>query len=110
VTTPRHILLLLFANDFVTMSLAADRVTFSQTPDRWHIRSLILSAMVLALAWLAFSFVVFLLGRDVFHLDLPRLQTLVFLTLVFTGQATVYLVRDRRHFLELASRSVVGVE
>jgi H+-transporting ATPase len=26
------------------------------------------------------------------------LQTLVFLTLVFSGQATVYLVRERHHF------------
>jgi H+-transporting ATPase len=76
VTTPRLILLLLFANDFVTMSLAADRVTFSRKPDRWHIRHLTFSASALALAWLVFSFAVFLLGRDVFHLDLPHLQTL----------------------------------
>jgi len=29
---------------------------------------------------------------------LPQLQTLVFVTLVFTGQGTVYLVRQRQHF------------
>jgi H+-transporting ATPase len=98
VTTPRLILLLLFANDFVTMSLAADRVTFSRQPDRWRIRPLVMIALVLALAWVVLCFAVFLLGRDVYRLDLPRLQTLVFLTLVFSGQATVYLVRERRHF------------
>ena len=98
VTTPRLILLLLFANDFVTMSLAADRVTFSRKPDRWQMRPLVVSAFMLALAWVVFCFVVFLVGRDVYHLDLPHLQTLVFLTLVFSGQATVYLVRERRHF------------
>jgi len=98
VTTPRLILLLLFANDFVTMSLAADRVTFSPKPDRWHIRHLTVSALTLAIAWLVFAFAVFLIGRDVLRLDLPHLQTLVFLTLVFSGQATVYLVRERRHF------------
>ena len=43
VTTPRLILLLLFANDFVTMSLAADRVTFSRKPDRWQMRPLVVS-------------------------------------------------------------------
>ena len=47
VTTPRLILLLLFANDFVTMSLAADRVTFSRKPDRWQIRPLTVSALML---------------------------------------------------------------
>jgi H+-transporting ATPase len=98
VTTPRLILLLLFANDFVTMSLADDRVTFSRKPDRWQIWPLTVSAMVIAVAWLVLSYALFLVGRDIFHLDLPRLQTLVFAVLVFTGQATVYLVRERRHF------------
>lgn len=97
VTTPRLILLLLFANDFVTMSLADDRVTFSRQPNRWRIGPLAGSAMVIAIAWLGFCFAVFLVGRDVFRLDLPQLQTLVFTALVFTGQATVYLVRERRH-------------
>jgi len=98
VTTPLLILLLLFANDFVTMSLAADRVTFSRQPDRWQMRPLVVTALILALAWVVFSFAIFLVGRDVFQFDLPHLQTLVFLTLVFSGQATVYLVRERRHF------------
>ena len=98
VTTPRLILLLLFANDFVTMSLSADRVTFSRTPSRWRIRPLVASALAIASVWLVLSFAVFLVGRDVLHLDLPRLQTLVFTALVFTGQATVCLVRERRHF------------
>jgi H+-transporting ATPase len=98
VTTPRLILLLLFANDFVTMSLADDRVTFSRQPDRWQIWPLMMSALVIAVAWLVLCFAVFLAGREVFQLELPQLQTLVFTALVFTGQATVYLVRERRHF------------
>ena len=97
VTTPLLILLLLFANDFVTMSLAADRVTPSPTPDRWAAGPLTAGALVLALGWLLFAFAVFLLGRDVLGLDLRRLQTLSFLMLVFTGQANVYLVRQRGH-------------
>jgi H+-transporting ATPase len=54
VTTPRLILLLLFANDFVTMSLAADRVTLSRKPDRWQMRPLVVTALVLAFAWVLF--------------------------------------------------------
>jgi H+-transporting ATPase len=97
VTTPRHVLLLLFANDFVTMSLATDRVSFSQTPDRWNIAALARSGLALAAWWLAVSFGTFFFGQRVLGLDLPALQTLSFLVLVFTGQATVYLARDRRH-------------
>src|ERR1022692_2322681 len=67
VTTPRLILLLLFANDFVTMSLADDRVTFSRKPDRWRIWPLTASALLIAIAWLVLSFAVFLVGRNVFH-------------------------------------------
>ncbi|HOY72123.1 MAG TPA: hypothetical protein PLX53_03235, partial [Tenuifilaceae bacterium] len=37
VVTPLLIILLLFANDFVTMSLATDNVSYSRKPDRWKI-------------------------------------------------------------------------
>jgi len=96
VTTPHLIVLLLFTNDFVTMTIATDRVTASPRPERWDVGSLVATAGVLAAAWLAFSFAVFLVGRDVLGLELARLQTLVFCMLVFSGQATVYLVRERR--------------
>lgn len=98
VTTPRLILLLLLTNDFVTMSIARDRVSFSPKPDRWNVRSLVTSATGLALAWLAFSLAVVFAGRHLVHLALAPLQTLAFLVLVFGGQANVYLVRERRHF------------
>jgi H+-transporting ATPase len=98
VTTGRLVLLLLFANDFVTMSLATDRVSFSRRPDRWDIRTLAASGLALAALWLCVAFAVFLAGRDFLGLDLPRLQTLTFLFLVFSGQATVYLVRERGPF------------
>ncbi len=101
VTTPRLVVLLLFANDFVTMSIASDRVSFSKKPDRWQIGPLVSGALALAAAWLLFSFGIFYLGRDIYHLGLPQLQTLVFVMLVFTGQANVYLVRERGPFWKI---------
>lgn len=98
VTSPRLVVLLLFANDFVTMAIATDHVGFARQPDRWQIRPLVLSALALALPLLLLSFGVLWIGRDVLELGLPELQTLVFVLLVFTGQATVYLVRERHHF------------
>jgi H+-transporting ATPase len=98
VITPLLIVLLLFTNDFVTMSIATDTVSYSQQPDRWHIRSLILIGLTLGSLVLIFSFGIFLAGRYWLQLPLPQLQTLVFITLVFTGQGTVYLVRQREHF------------
>jgi H+-transporting ATPase len=97
VTTPRLVLLLLFANDFVTMSIATDHVGYSARPDRWRVTALSLTALGIAMPWLAVSFATFYLGRDVLGLGLAATQTLVFVMLVATGQATVYLVRERRH-------------
>ena len=97
VTTPRLVLLLLFANDFVTMSLATDRVGFSSRPDRWQIPALSVAALGVAVPWLAFAFATYFVGRDVLGLGPAATQTLVFVMLVATGQATIYLVRERRH-------------
>jgi H+-transporting ATPase len=98
VITPLLIVLLLFTNDFVTMALATDRVTYSRKPERWHIPALMRTAGMLAGLVLILSFAVFFAGRYWLHLPLAQLQTLIFVMLVFTGQGNVYLVRERRHF------------
>ncbi|HZP45052.1 MAG TPA: plasma-membrane proton-efflux P-type ATPase [Candidatus Binataceae bacterium] len=98
IITPLLIVLLLFTNDFVTMSLATDHVTPSAAPDRWHIRPLMLAGMSLGGLILILSFSLFFYGREFMRWSLPQLQTLVFITLVFSGQGMVYLVRERRHF------------
>jgi H+-transporting ATPase len=104
VTTPFLIVLLLFANDFVTMSLAVDRSRPSPFPDRWNIRALTSAALLLATVVVAESFLDLGLARNVFGLSLAQTQTLMFVMLVFTGQATVYVVRERERFW--ASRPV----
>lgn len=98
VVTPLLIILLLFANDFVTMSLATDNVSYSRTPDRWKILPLMVAAFGLALPVLLLSFGFFYVANVVLYLPLGQLQTLMFVMLVFTGQANVYLVRERQHF------------
>jgi H+-transporting ATPase len=92
------IVLLLFTNDFVTMSIATDRVSYSRTPDRWNIKTLMTTGGVLAALVLLLSFTVFFVGRDLLGLPLPQLQTLVFVMLVATGQGNIYLIRERGHF------------
>ena len=96
--TPLLIILLLFANDFVTMSISTDNVSYSLKPDHWNIRSLVVAAFAMALPVLLLSFGFLIAGNNVLHLPLAQLQTWMFVMLVFTGQANVYLVRERRHF------------
>ncbi len=98
VITPLLIVLLLFTNDFVTMSIATDRVSYSREPDHWNMSKLMLTGSALAAAILVLSFGVFFAARDWLHFPLPQLRTIVFIMLVFSGQGTIYLVRERRHF------------
>jgi H+-transporting ATPase len=98
VITPTLIVLLLFANDFVTMSIAADHATPSPTPDRWQVGHLVGSALALAAVLLVESFLLLWLSLAVLHESLAQTQTLIFLMLVFSGQTTVYVVRERGHF------------
>src|SRR5579885_2413719 len=96
IITPLLIVLLLFTNDFVTMSIATDHVCASPTPDRWRIGTLMAAGASLGGLILILSFGLFFWARDFLGMALPQLQTLVFLTLVFTGQGMVYLVRESR--------------
>lgn len=96
--TPMLIVLLLFANDFVTMSIATDNVSASPWPDRWRVGNLMRVGIVLGAFVLALLFGLFFYVRDFLAMPLPQLQTLSFIALVFTGQGMVYLVRERNHF------------
>ncbi len=98
IVTPLLIVLLLFTNDFVTMSIATDHVTHSVSPDRWDIRTMVVTGLVFGTLVLMLSFSLFFFARSVLELPLAPLRTVVFITLVFTGQGTVYLIRERAHF------------
>lgn len=98
VITPLLMVLLIFANDFATMAITTDLVEPSRTPDRWAIRPLVTTALAIALLLLVFNGGVFFLSHDVWRLTLSQTQTLIVAWLVFSSQATVYLVRERRHF------------
>lgn len=90
--------LLLFANDFSTMSLASDNVRYTSSPNRWNIKNIIPASLVVGLL-LAFEGIIALaVGRYHFQLDWERLQTFMMLTLAFNSQFRVYIVRERRHF------------
>jgi len=98
VTTPLLMVLLLFTNDFVTMTISTDRVKPSQLPNRWNVRSIVIGSIFIALPILALSFGIFWYAHAFLQLPLANLQTLLFVMLVYSGQGTIYLVRERGHF------------
>jgi len=95
VTTPFDIILLLFANDFVTMSIATDNVRYSQHPERWSAKKLVIASLILAFLVVVESF--FALWVSLYQgLSINEIHTFIFDMLVFSGQFTVYMVRERR--------------
>ena len=90
--------LLVFANDFVTMSLATDKVTSTPNPNIWNVKNITLASLVPGLLLVVEGLLVILMGKNYFHLAWEQLRTLVMLNLIFNSQFRVLIVRERRHF------------
>jgi H+-transporting ATPase len=90
--------LLVFANDFVTMSLATDNVKYTPNPNMWNVRNITLASLVPGMLLVAEDILVILTGMQYFHLEWEKLRTLVMLNLIFNSQFRVLIVRERRHF------------
>jgi H+-transporting ATPase len=90
--------LLVFANDFVTMSLATDNVKHTPNPNMWNVKNITLASLVPGMLLVVEGMLVILLGMKYFHLEWERLRTLVMLNLIFNSQFRVLIVRERRHF------------
>lgn len=95
VTTPFLVLVLVFANDFVTMSTGTDRASPSPVPDRWNLREILGTAAVVGLSWLAVSYGLLWWALKVGDLSLGAVQTLFFVYLVVASQGTILSVRER---------------
>jgi len=92
------IALLIFANDFVTMSLATDNVEYTSNPDKWDVSKITLAAFFIGLMLVVEGIIAVFVGTNYFDLDYQKLQTFVLLLLVFTSQFQIYILRDRRFF------------
>ncbi len=97
IITPLLVILLLFTNDFVTMSISTDNVKYSQKPNHWQIKNMVMGSVPMGMFQLLFSFGALVVLK---HLNYPlgQIQTLVFLIMVFTGQGVLYLVRTADYF------------
>ncbi len=90
--------LLVFANDFVTMSLATDNVKSTSNPNRWNVKNITLSSLIPGMLLVVEGLIVIMIGMKYFHLEWEKLRTLVMLNLIFNSQFRVLIVRERRHF------------
>ncbi len=90
--------LLVFANDFGTMSLATDNVKHTSNPNKWNVKNNVLASLIPSLIYVLGDVMVIMAGKYYFHLQWDELTTLVTLSLIFNSQFRVLIVRERRHF------------
>ena len=93
ILSPLLAVLLLFANDFIAISLATDRTGFITRPVHWNVGKLILGSSILAIAPLFFmgvtySFVHFFIGYP-----FNALRTVAYVSLVYYGITTLFAIR-----------------
>ncbi|MDA8085195.1 MAG: plasma-membrane proton-efflux P-type ATPase, partial [Nitrospiraceae bacterium] len=90
--------LLVFANDFVTMSLATDNVEHTASPNKWNVRNITLASIIPGMLFIMGDLIVIFAVTRHFHPDWEKLRTVVMLNLIFNSQFRVMIVRERRHF------------
>jgi len=97
ILTPMLMVIIMLTGDFLGMSVTADNVRQSATPNRWQIGKLTAAGSILGGCFLGFCTGVLILGKYRLGLGLGALQTLAMVGLVFGGEAVLYSVRERRH-------------
>ncbi len=91
------IVILALLNDLPIMMIAYDKVKVQEKPVRWNMRDVLTVASLLGATGVFSSFFLFLIGLQVFHLDMATLQTLIFLKMTVAGHLTIYLARTGVH-------------
>ncbi len=92
------IVMLALLNDGAILSIAYDNVRYKAQPEEWNMRLVLGIATVLGVVGPAAAFGLFFLGGRVFHLDRPRLQTMMYLMLSVAGHLTIFQARTRGPF------------
>ncbi len=96
ILTPMLMVIIMVTGDFLTMSLAADRVRSSSLPTAWRIGNLTIAGATVGLCLLTFCTAVLAFGHYRMGLGTAALNTLALLALVFGSQTALYAIRERK--------------
>jgi H+-transporting ATPase len=101
VLTPMLMVIVMITGDFLAMSLTTDRVCPSERPNTWEIGRITGAGVILGCCFLAFCTAILAVGKFEMGFEVEKLRTLSVLAIVYASQATLYSIRDRRHWLGL---------
>jgi H+-transporting ATPase len=98
VLTPLLLVISMIPGDFIAMFTTTDNVTITAKPSVWRVGGITLTGAILGVVTLVFYTSMLAVGYYKMGLDILHLRTFAIVTLVFSGQAILYVVRERRHF------------
>lgn len=101
--------LLVFVNDFVTMSIATDNVTASEEPNKWEIKKISIVSTILGILFAIIDLIIIYIGINVFELSFEKLQTLTLISLIFNSQFRIILLRQRGHFYNSSPSKLISI-
>ena len=93
ILSPLFAVLLLFANDFISISLATDRTGVINRPARWDVGRLILGSALLAIAPLFWVVTTYGLAQVFLGYSFAALRTVTYVSLVYYGITTLLAIR-----------------
>ena len=96
--TPVMIVLLAILNDGAILSIAYDRVRYSNQPESWNLPLVLGIASVLGLLGVVETFGLFYLVEHVWFLPREVIQSLIYLKLSVSGHLTIFVTRTRGPF------------
>jgi len=92
------IILIMFANDFVTISLATDNVVPTKNPDIWNMKKMMIPSSVIGIGLVVQAIIAVQVGLTIFNLNEEQLSTFITVLVIFSSQFRIYIIRERRHF------------
>jgi H+-transporting ATPase len=109
------IVMLALLNDGAILSIAYDKVHYSNKPEAWNMRLVLGIATVVATIGVIDSFGLFYIAEKYFHLDRAIIQTLIYLKLSVSGHFKIFETRTRGPFWSIRPArilviSVVGTQ
>ena len=97
VLTPLLMVIVMITGDFLAMSMTTDRVRPSETPNAWQIGRITSAGVIMGICFLAFCTAILAVGKFKLGLGIDEIRTLSVVSIVYGSQATIYVIRGRRH-------------
>ncbi|MDD5148601.1 MAG: HAD-IC family P-type ATPase, partial [Candidatus ainarchaeum sp.] len=103
------LMLLVVVNDLMTMTLAVDNARSTKNPNSWNVKNISMAAVFIGVLFAAIEIAFLLMGMNYFKMDLEQIRTLILISLIYTGQFGIIIVRERGFFWESSpSRTVLA--